>query len=88
MQDHSPDHNSDSNASVLDPSMDKHEEQAAAPIDAPEWKPGYRFKLAFAALAVLAIMVSLDGTSVSVALPVSEGPRSADPFPGVPPDLT
>ena len=32
--------------------------------------PGYRFYLAFSSLAVLAMMVSLDGTSVSVALPV------------------
>ena len=41
----------------------------------PEFKPGYRFYMAFASLAVLAMMVSLDGTSVSVALPV----RHCDP---------
>lgn len=34
------------------------------------WNPGYRFYMAFSALAVLAMMVSLDGTSVSVALPI------------------
>lgn len=34
------------------------------------FKPGYRFYMAFSSLAVLAMMVSLDGTSVSVALPV------------------
>ena len=38
--------------------------------DASHFKPGYRFYLAFSSLAVLAMMVSLDGTSVSVALPV------------------
>ena len=35
-----------------------------------KFDPGYRFYLAFLSLAVLAMMVSLDGTSVSVALPV------------------
>lgn len=35
-----------------------------------KFNPGYRFYLAFTALAVLAMMVSLDGTAVSVALPV------------------
>lgn len=37
---------------------------------ASRFQPGYRFYLAFSSLAVLAMMVSLDGTSVSVALPV------------------
>ena len=44
----------------------KGEEAEIAPF-----KPGYRFYMAFSSLAVLAMMVSLDGTSVSVALPVS-----------------
>jgi hypothetical protein len=35
------------------------------------FNPGARFYLAFSSLVVLAMMVSLDGTSVSVALPVS-----------------
>ncbi|KAL9035112.1 MAG: hypothetical protein Q9214_006737, partial [Letrouitia sp. 1 TL-2023] len=35
-----------------------------------KFKPGYGFYLAFSSLAVLAMMVSLDGTSVSVALPI------------------
>ncbi|KAH7010926.1 major facilitator superfamily protein [Macrophomina phaseolina] len=35
-----------------------------------EFKPGLRFWLALAPIAVLAMMVSLDGTSVSVALPI------------------
>ena len=38
--------------------------------DVSQFKPGYQFYLAFSSLAVLAMMVSLDGTSVSVALPV------------------
>lgn len=38
--------------------------------EAAKFEPGYRFYLAFSSLAVLAMMVSLDGTSVSVALPV------------------
>lgn len=35
------------------------------------FNPGARFYMAFSSLVVLATMVSLDGTSVSVALPVS-----------------
>ena len=42
-----------------------------------EFKPGLHFWLAFAPIAVLAMMASLDGTSVSVALPVS-GPFLKD----------
>ena len=34
------------------------------------FSPGYRFYLAFASLSIIAMMVALDGTSVSVALPV------------------
>lgn len=41
-----------------------------ANADIDKFKPGYRFYLAFSSLAVLALMVSLDSTSVSVALPV------------------
>lgn len=37
-----------------------------------EFKPSLQFWLAFAPIAVLAMMVSLDGTSVSVALPVND----------------
>lgn len=37
----------------------------------PEFTPGPRFWLALAPILILALMVSLDGTSVSVALPVS-----------------
>lgn len=37
---------------------------------ASRFRPAYRFYFAFSSLAVLAMMVSVDGTSVSVALPV------------------
>lgn len=36
----------------------------------PAFQPGRRFYLAFLALAVLTLMVALDGTSLSVALPI------------------
>jgi len=36
----------------------------------PEFKPSTRFYLVFLALAVLTLMVALDGTSISVALPI------------------
>ena len=38
--------------------------------EAQPFKPTARFLLAFASLAVLTLMVALDGTSISVALPV------------------
>ncbi|KAL3426467.1 MFS multidrug transporter [Phlyctema vagabunda] len=38
--------------------------------DISEFRPDARFYLAFSSLTVLAMMVSLDGTSVSVALPI------------------
>ncbi|RMZ84492.1 hypothetical protein DV737_g1080, partial [Chaetothyriales sp. CBS 132003] len=38
--------------------------------DALEWKPSRRFLLAMLSLCVLTLMVALDGTSLSVALPV------------------
>jgi hypothetical protein len=36
----------------------------------PPFRPGTRFYLAFSALAALSLVVALDGTSISVALPV------------------
>lgn len=36
----------------------------------PAFKPGLKFYLAFSALAALSLVVALDGTSISVALPV------------------
>ena len=38
---------------------------------ASEWKPSKRLYVAFLTLAVITLMVALDGTSLSVALPVS-----------------
>lgn len=38
--------------------------------DAVQFHPGSRFYLAFSALAALSLVVALDGTSLSVALPV------------------
>lgn len=38
--------------------------------DAENFKPGLRVWLAFLTLCVLTLMVALDGTSISVALPV------------------
>lgn len=40
-------------------------------IEQPEWKPSTRLYVAFLTLAVITLMVALDGTSLSVALPVS-----------------
>lgn len=36
----------------------------------PDWKPSKRLYVAFLTLAVITLMVALDGTSLSVALPV------------------
>lgn len=49
------------------------------PANDEAWKPTSRFLLAFLTLAVLTLMVALDGTSLSVAIPVGlpqHGPRS------------
>ena len=37
-----------------------------------EWKPGKQFYLTFSPLVALALIVSIDGTIVSVALPVRD----------------
>ena len=46
---------------------------AGVPGPVPDilWKPSRRLYLAFLTLAVITMMVALDGTSLSVALPVS-----------------
>lgn len=36
----------------------------------PAFNPGWRFKLAFASLSIVTLMVALDATSLSVALPI------------------
>lgn len=41
------------------------------PVPEAEFKPTARLYLAFGTLAVITLMVALDGTSLSVALPVS-----------------
>ena len=46
-------------------------EHKAESLDGNDFNPGTRFYLAFSSLAILVIMLALDGTSVSVALPVS-----------------
>ncbi len=40
-------------------------------LESAEWKPSKRLYVAFLTLAVITLMVALDGTSLSVALPVS-----------------
>ena len=44
------------------------------PVPEAEFKPTTRLFLAFGTLAVITLMVALDGTSLSVALPVSSLP--------------
>ena len=47
-----------------------------AGVDPDTFKPSPRLYVAFATLAVITLMVALDGTSLSVALPVSHLLRS------------
>ena len=47
-------------------------EQIQDEPSSPEFKPSKRLYVAFLTLAVITLMVALDGTSLSVALPVSE----------------
>ncbi|KAL9095161.1 MAG: hypothetical protein Q9165_002417 [Trypethelium subeluteriae] len=62
------------NGSAVPPepqSSNEQNEENVGTQDAPvAFHPGARFYLAFSSLTVLAMMVSLDGTSVSVALPI------------------
>lgn len=58
--------NTSSSASV---SSEKPNDESP-PAEGPEFKPTMRLILAFAALSVLTLMVALDGTSISVALPI------------------
>jgi hypothetical protein len=50
-------------------SPDSISEKSEEPVE--KFKPGWRFMLAFASLAVITLMAALDATSISVALPVS-----------------
>ena len=45
------------------------------PVPEADFKPTMRLYLAFGTLAVITLMVALDGTSLSVALPVSYLPH-------------
>ncbi|KAL6250391.1 hypothetical protein RBB50_002693 [Rhinocladiella similis] len=58
--------NTSSSASI---SSEKPQDERPS-AEAPEFKPTMRLVLAFAALSVLTLMVALDGTSISVALPI------------------
>jgi hypothetical protein len=49
---------------------EKDEGETSSQDSATEWRFTTRAKLVFSTLAMLALMVSLDGTSISVALPV------------------
>jgi hypothetical protein len=56
-----------------DPNRSRSSSPKGSMLDAPEvidFKPTVRFWLAFLTIAVLTLMVALDGTSISVALPV------------------
>ena len=54
-----------------------HLQQSAGipPVPEAEFRPTTRLYLAFGTLAVITLMVALDGTSLSVALPVSYLPQ-------------
>lgn len=56
-------HNTSSSSSFVEP-------KNGAPNSPPSFEISTRFLMAFAALAVLTLMVALDGTSISVALPI------------------
>jgi fucose permease len=57
-------------AMAAQPELEQPRVPAAEALLEHEFKPGRNFWLAFAPIAVLAMMASLDGTSVSVALPI------------------
>lgn len=61
-----------SHASLRDPQADIRSSISGVREEGPEseWKPSFRLYLAFLTLAVITMMVALDGTSLSVALPV------------------
>ncbi|KAL8687737.1 MAG: hypothetical protein Q9218_006178 [Villophora microphyllina] len=61
-----------SKASFHEPQFDVRSNLSGVQEEGPEteWKPSVRLYLAFSTLAVITMMVALDGTSLSVALPV------------------
>jgi MFS family permease len=54
----------------LTPELEELEEPKPAIAAADEFKPGWRFILAFLSLTTITLMVALDATSLSVALPI------------------
>ncbi|KAL8704544.1 MAG: hypothetical protein Q9201_002279 [Fulgogasparrea decipioides] len=61
-----------SHGSLFDPQAELRRSLSGVPEEGPdlEWKPSIRLYLAFLTLAVITMMVALDGTSLSVALPI------------------
>ncbi|RMZ85099.1 hypothetical protein DV738_g70, partial [Chaetothyriales sp. CBS 135597] len=57
-------------SSVSSAKQDNNEPEWKPSINEPEWKPSRRFLLAMLSLCILTLMVALDATSLSVALPV------------------
>lgn len=55
-------------------SLQRVETAGIPPVPVAEFKPTARLFLAFGTLAVITLMVALDGTSLSVALPVGSLP--------------
>lgn len=62
----------------MQPAEDQPQSSGSSELDAPsekdtdaEWKPSSKLYVAFLTLCVITLMVALDGTSLSVALPVS-----------------
>lgn len=55
----------------------EHQPQARR-AESPDFKPSTRLYLAFLTLAVITLAVALDGTSLSVALPVSSSWRTLE----------
>ena len=56
------------------PSLQQVQSAGIPPVPEAEFKPTTRLYLAFGTLAVITLMVALDGTSLSVALPVGPLP--------------
>ena len=56
-------------APPLDPTMPRPDAQPSAPQSREQWHPSRRFYSAMFALALLTLMVALDGTSLAVAIP-------------------
>ena len=77
-EEHENDHNMRTEPSSpqieLEYSLQQVKSAGISPISEVDFKPTTRLYLAFGTLAVITLMVALDGTSLSVALPVSSFP--------------